>query len=66
MTIRHLISITELSSILDIKTPTLYAWVQQHRIPYVKVGRLVKFDMGDIEKWIATQKVTPHAVWDKP
>ncbi len=61
-----LIGVNETSEILGIKVSTLYAWIRKQRIPYVKVGRLVKFDTDDIEKWITTQKVTPHAVWDKP
>ena len=31
---------------------TVYAMVRQRRIPYVKVGRLVKFDVPMLDAWI--------------
>ena len=51
--------IAELSRQLGVTINTLYSWVNQRRIPYVKVGRLVKFDQKDIEAWIAERKVKP-------
>jgi len=49
---RRLIDINELSEYLGISKHTLYTWVSQRRIPYVKVGRLTKFDLDDIDEWI--------------
>jgi predicted DNA-binding transcriptional regulator AlpA len=31
--------------------------VSQRRIPFVKIGRLVKFDHAEIDKWIASKSV---------
>jgi len=33
--------------------------VSQRRIPYVKVGRLVRFDPGHLEDWLAHHTVMP-------
>jgi excisionase family DNA binding protein len=33
--------------------------VSQRRIPYVKVGRLVKFDVELLDKWIKQNTVMP-------
>ena len=52
-----LLNINELAEYLGIKISTVYSWVNQRKIPYIKVGRLVKFDQVDIDKWIAEQKV---------
>ena len=42
---------------------TLYTMVSQRRIPYVKMGRLTKFDREEIDKWIASHAVkVRHAV----
>jgi excisionase family DNA binding protein len=49
---RRLVDINELSEYLGISKHTLYTWVSQRRIPYVKVGRLTKFDLGEIDEWI--------------
>lgn len=38
---------------------TLYAWVSQKRIAYVKAGRRVMFDPNDIKQWIDENKVLP-------
>ena len=52
-----LLNINELAEYLGIKISTVYSWVNQRKIPYIKVGRLVKFDRVDIDKWLAEQKV---------
>lgn len=53
---RRLLSIGQLSQLLGVSVKTLYGWVCLRQIPYVKIGRLVKFDALDIEKWIETKK----------
>jgi len=42
---------------LGVSINTLYAWIHQKRIPYVKIGSLVKFDQYDIDVWIEEKKV---------
>ena len=36
---------------------TLYSWVSQRRIPFVKAGNRTLFDPKDIKAWIEAQKV---------
>ena len=31
--------------------------VEERRIPFLKIGRLVRFEVGDVEAWIASQRV---------
>ena len=52
-----LISITELAKRLGVSINTIYSWVNQRKIPYVKMGRLLRFDLNDIEKWVTDKKV---------
>ncbi|MCK5014625.1 MAG: helix-turn-helix domain-containing protein, partial [Candidatus Omnitrophica bacterium] len=47
----------ELAKYLGITEGTLYSWVCQRKIPYLKVGRLVKFDMRKIEKWLEERSI---------
>ncbi|MFH1367934.1 MAG: helix-turn-helix domain-containing protein [Elusimicrobiota bacterium] len=54
---KRLLNITEASEYLGIKKNTLYGWVCYRKIPYVKIGRLLKFDKHDIDKWIDKKKV---------
>ena len=47
---RKLITIAELSSLWSVPTATLYNWVNQGRLPYVKLGRSLRFDLVEIEE----------------
>ncbi len=52
-----LIGIQEVSERLGVSSNTLYCWISQRRIPHFKVGRLVKFDGVEIDRWIAEKHV---------
>lgn len=47
---RALIDIDELSARLCIAKGTLYNWVYLRRIPFVKLGRALRFDPLEIER----------------
>lgn len=53
---RRLINIRELSEYLGIPVNTLYSWVSQGRITPVKLGRLDRFDIREIDEWIEESK----------
>ena len=53
-----LLSPQELSEVLSISIETVYAWTSQKRIPYIKMGRLVRFNMDEVNKWLERQRVT--------
>lgn len=42
-----------------LSTHTLYTMVSQRRIPYVKVGRLTKFDKDLLDAWLKQNTVMP-------
>jgi len=52
-----LVNVKQLSESTGLSVFTLYSWINQKRIPYVKVGRLVRFDPRKIEKWIEEKTV---------
>jgi len=54
---KKLININELSELTGLSVNTLYSWVSQRRIPYVKIGRLTKFDLKKIDDWIEKMSV---------
>ncbi len=54
---KRLLSINEVSEYLGIKKNTIYTWVSQRKLPYVKCGSLVRFDIIDINKWIEENKI---------
>jgi excisionase family DNA binding protein len=50
---RKLIRIEELSALWSVPKSTLYNWVSQGRLPYVKLGRSLRFDVVEIEEFRA-------------
>ncbi len=50
-TARRLITIAELSALWSVPKATLYNWVNQGRLPYVKLGRSLRFDLVQIEQF---------------
>lgn len=54
---KRLLNAEELSQMIDVRRDTLYRWVSQRRIPYVKVGRSTKFDIDTINEWIKEASV---------
>ena len=54
---KQLMDIAGVAERLGVRPKTIYAWVHMRQIPYVKMGRLVKFDPKDIDAWIQSRKV---------
>jgi excisionase family DNA binding protein len=44
----RLISASEIAERLGIQCQTVYLWVRQRRVPFYRVGRLVKFDEAEV------------------
>ena len=51
-TTKRLLTLPEAAAYLGLSKLTLYEWVSMRKIEYVKVGRLVKFDQRQLERWI--------------
>lgn len=51
----NLLNIVEVEKLLQVKKSTLRSWVFSKRIPFIKVGRLVRFKQSDIEAWLQKQ-----------
>ena len=49
---KQLLTIQELSEYIGITVNTAYSWVSQKKIPYIHVGRLVRFDIDKINEWL--------------
>jgi excisionase family DNA binding protein len=37
--------------------------VEERRIPYVKIGRFVRFEPGEIDRWLRVQRVEPRPAY---
>ncbi len=54
---KRLLTVKEASEYLGIKVNTLYSWVSQKKIDYVKMGRLTKFDIRVLDKYIENNTI---------
>jgi excisionase family DNA binding protein len=52
-----LLTVAEAASLLRLRPSTMRAWVLRRKIPYVKVGRLVRLRRADVEALIAASLV---------
>ena len=68
----RLLDIKEVADYTGLSVHTLYTMVSQRRIPYVKMGRLTKFDREEIDKWVTHHSmkvrrslttVAPLTIW---
>ena len=57
----ELIGIEELSQLLQVSKGTLYNWIYRRKIPFIKVGRLVRFDRAEIAKYLDGCRIGPLA-----
>ena len=55
----RLVDIRVVANYIDVSMDTVYTMSSQRRIPFVKVGRLLKFDLKAIDAWIARNSVMP-------
>lgn len=56
---QRLLSVREVANYTGLSPHTLYTMVSQRRIPYVKVGRLTKFDVVLLDAWLKQHTVMP-------
>lgn len=59
MLLRKLLTVKDVSAYTGLAPDTIYTMVSQRRIPYVKVGRLVKFDQVMLDAWIKQNTFMP-------
>lgn len=62
---KKLLNRQETAELLGVSSGTLAAWLycKRYNLPYIKVGRLVKYDYDDILKFIEKSR---HSMEEKP
>ncbi len=53
------LSVEEIAEHLGVKKETIYKWVRTTDIPFHKVGRLVKFQVIEVDQWVREGKAAP-------
>ncbi|MGD9852467.1 MAG: helix-turn-helix domain-containing protein [Nitrospirales bacterium] len=58
-------TIATLSTYLQIKASTLYAWVAQGKIPALRIHGLIRFDPKDIQGWLQQWREPSSQIKDR-
>lgn len=53
------VSIDEISEHLGVKKDTIYKWVARKKMPAHKMGRLLKFQIKEVDQWVRAGKAAP-------
>ena len=56
-----LLTARQVSDLLEVKVETVYDWVSRGAIPYVKLGRLLRFKKAEIFHWVDLHTIRPQA-----
>ncbi len=50
-------SVSQLAEVLGLKQITIYEWVRENKLPFIKLGRRVLFHPHDVEEFINENRV---------
>ncbi len=56
-----LLTARQVSELLEVKLSTVYDWVYRGLIPYVKLGRLIRFKKKEIFHWVDDHTLRPKS-----
>ena len=56
---RGLVNVETAAEILGIRVSTLYTWCEHQRVPHVRLGRALRFDLNTLSEWIDQHTVHP-------
>lgn len=61
-TVQELLNNQQAAAYIGVTPRTLEVWrcTKRHAIPYIKVGRLVKYRKSDLDAWLSAQTVNAN------
>lgn len=59
---KRLLTVREAAEFLGTTSATLYGRVWRREIPFVKIGRSVRFDRRDLDELIERGKIVPQSL----
>lgn len=58
----ELATVEEIAPYLRVKVKTVYAWVSARQIPFIKIGRVIRFDRDQITEWVQSKCFLPFGL----
>ena len=56
----RLMTVQDAAKFLAVSVSTIYGWAWQRKLPFIKVGRALRFDRTDLEDFVRTNRVEPR------
>jgi excisionase family DNA binding protein len=53
---KRFVTVRALSQILRLHKRTIQLWAMEHKLPLIRVGNLMIFDLDDLTNWLIRQK----------
>lgn len=50
---KDLVDASEIMQMFGINRKTVWVWMKERGMPYMKVGRILRFDPEEVKKWFA-------------
>lgn len=54
MEMNRWLSVDEVAAYLGVKRETIYKWISRRKLPAHKIGRLWKFRVSEIDRWVVS------------
>jgi len=54
------LSVEEISKYLGVSNDTVYRWIDKHRMPAHRMGRLWKFKKDELDEWVTAGGASSH------
>jgi excisionase family DNA binding protein len=62
-TLPQLLTIDQLAERLGVTVRHVRRLVAEKRVPYLKVGKFVRFDPAEVGEWLDGNRFTPRSTW---
>ena len=59
----QLLTLEDTAKMLCLSPKTLRNWVTLRKIPFVKIGKAVRFNARRIEEFIKRREIETHQIW---
>lgn len=59
------VSLGEIARHIGVSEDSIHRWIRQRKLPAHKVGRLWKFKVSEVDRWVQAGKTGPRSMTNK-
>ena len=53
---KRYVNVNDIANYLGMSKPSIYRYAESRKIPFLKIGKVLRFDVVEIEKWLREYK----------